>query len=420
MNISFETMGSAELGSLEKQYYNHGIGHTQTISDICFMHAENDFLIDMDGKRYLDFNGTLNLPFGHTYANPVAALHECLPLNAVSYATRERLQLCLKLSELFPDYTAFQFYSAGTEANEGAIRYAIAVTCKDGFGAFRKSYHGRTRATVSLCNMKEYNGNRMQGYFRVNYPEHPQDSDRILAELDEQIGMDHLRSCAGIFIEPVLGKSVTIPPEGFLARLKKEICEKYGVLLIADEYLTSIRTGAWSACLAQGVKPDIMTIGKCLGNGIPFAVLMCHKSVAENVWRVKGSTTFGGNPIACSTVLKNIADIERQQLVTSAAKQIEQIFFAETDGIRQCDIVKDVRGKGALLGIEFPNRDICLEVSRRCVENGVLVSCIKNVVRVTPSLTISAETLCDGLQKICDAIRQTDKCCTLEKKGEEA
>ena len=394
---------SAELSKLEKSLYNHGLGHTQTIEDICFSRAEGDELIDVDGTRYIDFNGTLNLPLGHVSQHALNAFSCGLPLNAVSYATTERVQLCLELQDLFPGYTAFQFYSAGTEANEGAIRYAIAITGKDGFCSFEKSYHGRTRATVSLCSMKPYNGTRLPNYHQLPYPADDREAEETLRALENLLTSDNGTKVAGVFVEPILGKLVIAPPEGFLPQLRA-LCDRFGILLIADEYLTSIRTGAYSACLSQGVIPDIMTIGKCLGNGIPFAVLMCHSSVAEKVWTVKGSTTFGGNPPACRAVRQTIEELKSQHLPERAVRLIEPVFREATLPLLDCALVTEIRARGALLGIAMRDRETCIDLCRRYVKAGVLVSCIKNVVRITPSLTIPEQVLRSGLHAI---VRET-------------
>ena len=392
---------SLELGRLEKKYYNHGLGHTQTIRDICFRKAEGDFIEDVDGNRYIDMNGTLNLPLGHSWENARKVMQNNIPLNAVSYATLERLNLCMRLKEIFPEYGSFQFYSAGTEANEGAIRYAIAITNKDGFASFRKSYHGRTRATVSMCNMKDYHGNRLPGYFRVDYPRTQEDADRVIRELKDMISMEFRRTTAAVFIEPIQGKTVVIPPDGFLKRLKAEICEPNNILLIADEYLTSMRTGTYSVCIEQGVLPDIFTIGKCLGNGIPLAVLMCRNKYADKVAAVKGSTTFGGNPFACGVALENLRQILEERLLERTRDTIEKVFYEETECLRGYRTVRECRAAGALLGIELVNKPTCIRMSRKCLEAGILVSCIGNVIRITPAFNIDEEVFRKALRTIC-------------------
>lgn len=397
---------SKELGKQEKRLYNHGLGHTQTIEDICLQKAQGDMIIDTDGTSYIDLNGTLNLPLGHRWELARKVLKEDFPLNAVSYATCERLELCQKLEELFPEYSSFQFYSAGTEANEGAIRYAIAITGKDGFASFRKSYHGRTRATVSLCNMKEYNGNRLSGYYRVDYPSSEEEEERVLRELKDMIQMEHKRTTAGVFIEPIQGKTIVIPPQDFLKRLKEEICEPNQLLFIADEYLTSMRCGVYSVCISKSVYPDIITIGKCLGNGIPLAVMMCRKEYVEKVKNVKGSTTFGGNPFSCKMGLENLKKIEQDQLMERTIRVIERVFHEETKVLDGNPLVKACRAKGALLGIEVKDKQTCIAISRRCMEAGALVSCIGSVIRITPSFVIAEDLLRKALRIICSQIQR--------------
>lgn len=390
----------------EHVMYNYGTDHTQTIADICFVRAEGDYIFDLSEKRYIDFNGTLNLPFGHDRELILQTFNEALPLNAVSYATVPRYELCRKLSELFPNYTAFQFYSAGTEANEGAMRYAMAITGKDGFCAFHTNYHGRTRATASLCNMKDYNGKRLPEYFRINFPytKTPNQfiksgferTEDIYRDLEEHLNLDYRYNCAGLFYEPIQGKSVNIPPSHFYKKIQA-VCSKHEVLLIADEYLTALRCGAYSLSEQYGIEPDIMTIGKCLGNGIPFAVLMCHKRHAEKVWRVKGSTTFGGNPFACSVVLKNLIYLEKQQLLKRICCTIEKNFLEIMNDLIVDPLVMRISGKGALLGIEMKDKKNCLEIGKRCLEEGIVVSCIKNTIRIAPSFTIDEEILKNAL-----------------------
>ena len=395
---------SIVMGCMEKELYNHGLGHTQTIADICFEKANGDLIYDTDGKQFIDLNGTLNLPFGHSWDCVKNILENNIPMNAVSYATTARLELCKKLKEIFPKYCSFQFYSAGTEANEGSIRYAIAITGKDGFASFRNSYHGRTRGTVSMCNMKDYHGNRLPGYFRVDYPTSDVDAERVLKELKSIIMMEHKRTTAGIFVEPIQGKTVVIPPKGFLKRLKDEICEPLGVLLIADEYLTSMRTGTYSVCMEEGVYPDIISIGKCLGNGIPLAVLMCLEKNKDAVAEVKGSTTFGGNPLSCAVAIANLNRIEEEKLLDRTRNTIERIFREETKCLESCGLVKECRASGALLGIELINKKTCIMMSKRILEAGVLVSCIGTVIRITPSFVINEQMFRDAIKTICTVL----------------
>lgn len=392
--------------NLDSSYhYNRGSGHTQIISDLCFVSGSGDYLVDKYGGKYIDFNGTLNLPLGHTYDHIIKAQERGLPLNSVSYSSSARDELCSLLKKIFPQYTAFQFYSAGTEANEGAIRYATAITGKDGFASFRDSYHGRTRATVSLCNMDNYNGERLPGYFRVPYPtvDNPDMADVSLEILNETVLKDQGSKCAGVFIEPIQGKTVRILPDGFLKKLYKGICKPNNLLLIADEYLTSMRTGTFSECINQGVEPDIMTIGKCLGNGIPFAVLMCHERHAHKVWEVKGSTTFGGNPLACASVLNNMETIRSQQLMNNTNK-IEKIFMETMQSLKLLKTVKRVSAKGALAAIEFSQRDLCLKIGENALAEGILVSCIGYCIRITPSFTIDEKIYTNALLKLYEII----------------
>lgn len=397
----------------DDKMYNLGLGHTQVISDICFESAEKDYVFDIEGKRYVDFNGTLNLPLGHETELISSVLKKKYPLNAVSYATVPKYELCKKLSKLFPEYTAFQFYSAGTEANEGAMRYAMAITGKDGFGAFRTNYHGRTRATVSLCNMKPYNGKRLAEYFRISFPydsapnqivkEVRKTQKDVLKELEALLCTDYKYNCAGFFYEPIQGKAVNIPPVQFYKKVQ-EICNAHQVLMIADEYLTSMRCGSYSLSKELGIEPDIMTVGKCLGNGVPFAVLMCHKKYTEKVWEVKGSTTFGGNPVSCATVLKNIEYIEKNHLMERVVNVIEKNFIEIMSDLIEIKEIAKISAKGGLLGIEFDNKETCINIAKSCLEEGILVSCINKNIRITPSFVIDEKLLKNSLIRIKEII----------------
>lgn len=395
--------------------YNTASGHHQVLSDVCFIHGKGPFLYDEEENRYIDFYNNACIPLGHQPLSKEIYDYPH-PLNVGLYHNRFRNELLKRLARLFPEYGSFQLYSTGTSANEGMLRYAMAITGRSAFGGFHGAFHGRSKALTSITDMDTCNGERIPGYFVLPFPGfNEKTGSTILASAD---GTQNLASIekiidrqqaehpiAGLLLEPVFSKSVVIPPKGWLKSLKENILAPRGILLLADEYLLSGRSGAWLESRRQGALPDIISFGKCFANGLPFAGIGCLKEHEHKVTEVKGSDTFGGQSLICHHVLLTLEEIEEQHLLRRGL-DIEHAFLESFSDVVGRHGVVNVQARGSVLWIEYAQKSQAIEFAQRALRNRVLVSVIKNGIRLTPAMNIGTEDLTEGFRLVRKTIEE--------------
>ena len=385
-------------------------GH-QPLSSVVFSGAEGCYLLTADGQRVLDLYNDSSLPLGHDHALLRESFAGSQPLNVVKYRTRERHDLLALLSRIFADYEAFQIYASGTESNEGMLRYAMEITHRSSFIGFRGACHGHTKAMASVTDMDSWHGKRIPGYMALEYPCVERDGGwrPTIEEVAQCIDEYGAGDVAGVICEPIQGKGLREPPPGWLRRLKEEVLEPRGILLLADEYLTAGRTGDWLESRNQGVLPDIISVGKCFGTGIPFAALACLRKYAPAVAKMKGEDTCGGHAPLCRNATLTIQEIERGKYLAHSRKIAGLVKEAFRDHVGSFAL-KRVFAKGALGGLEFDSAPAAMKVARNALRRGVLVTPIQNCLRLTPPLNIPLKDLRSGLEQLQLAIRS----CALE------
>jgi 4-aminobutyrate aminotransferase-like enzyme/UTP-glucose-1-phosphate uridylyltransferase len=382
--------------------YLKGAPESETLVALCIAGGNGCYVHDADGNTFHDFSFGLNVPLGHGHIKVATAVYDAMlsVVNTGNYATLGRARLSERLqSILLQRYTAWQFYSAGTESVEAALRYARAITGRHGFISFEGSYHGRTTGSVSLAEMRAWNGPRMGGCIRVPFADAyrwPDWKARLGAAIDTISAADRQR-IAAVVVEPIQGERVVVPPPQFL-RLLRTLCDTHGWLLIADEVLTGLgRTGHALASSAAGIDPDIVCLGKCLGNGYPISAVAVRDRYAPLLAPLLGTTTFGGNPVACAAALATLEAYETER-VWENVREVGERFVAALDRLRESRHVGDLRGRGMLAGIEFVkdpsskevDRETCRRVAEELLRRGVLVTSLNNVIRLTPPLTTTA------------------------------
>jgi taurine--2-oxoglutarate transaminase len=290
----------------------------------------------VDGKRYLDFNSQLmGVNVGHAdprVAEAIAEQARVLPYISPFMATRVRAELGRKLAELMPgDLDKTFFTLGGAEANENAIRIAKAVTGRDKILARYRSYHGATYATISLTGDPRRWGNEptMPGVVHVLDPYHgtqrgTDDAETALAYLEETIMLEGPASIAAFILEPVTGTNgILIPPDGYLQGVR-ELCDRHGILLIADEIMSGFgRTGEWFAVNHWGVVPDILTMAKGLtSSAVPLGAVGLRPSVYryfdDHVYW--GGLTYNSHPLGLAAALATIRVYEEDGLIENARK----------------------------------------------------------------------------------------------------
>ena len=357
-------------------------------------------LYDADGKEYIDlfagFGGTI---LGHCHPDLVAAMNrQASALWAVGnqFYTEPQIRLAESLKKHAFDGQAF-FCHSGAEANEAAIKLArlSAGEGKNKIISCYKGFHGRTLGALSATATPEYQkgfGPMMSGFAYVPY----NDLVALEAAIDDQT--------AGVLVEPIQGEGGLNVPDQNYFRGVRALCDKHNVALIFDEVWTGVaRTGMAFGHQHFGVTPDIMSMGKALGGGIPAGGILARKERAAFFKPGTHGCTLGGNPI-CAAVAATIWDvIDRDKLIPHAAKLGEKMMAA-IRGFKSSKI-KEVRGKGLFIGIELAVAD-GTPVLQAALAQGLIINVTsKHVIRICPAVTLDDATANRGLEILESALK---------------
>jgi 4-aminobutyrate aminotransferase len=362
---------------------------------------------DIDGNLFLDFAaGIAVTSTGHSHPAVVGAIKEqaaeLIHFSASDFYLPIYAQVCRELARLAPIDGPVRAYlgNSGTEVVEAAIKLARLATKRPYVVAFLGAFHGRTYGSVSLTASKaKYHagfGPLLPGVFHAPY-------GRLadLAWFDEVL-FDRLapaNEVAAIIVEPIQGEGGYIVPEdGFLQGLR-DICTRHGILLIADEIQSGAgRTGRMWAVDHWNVRPDIVLSAKGIASGMPLGALMARADLLESWGRGAHGSTYGGNPVACAAALATIELLEGG-LVDNARQRGEQAMAGlQPLARRHPQLIRDVRGKGLMIGVEFDTPDHAEEVQWAAFQRGLLVlECGRSSVRLSPALTVSRDEMATGL-----------------------
>jgi 4-aminobutyrate aminotransferase/(S)-3-amino-2-methylpropionate transaminase len=391
---------------------------------------------DAEGRSLIDFAGGIGvMNVGHCDPDVVAAIRDQagrLLHASIHVATYEPyVALCERLAGLFPhgDTTKVMLANSGAEAVENAIKIARQATGRPAIIAFSEAFHGRTMMCMSLTSKTGYKlgcGPFAPEVYRLPYPNRFRYGDglspddfvrRELARVEEtfvnNVSAEHV---AAIIIEPVLGEGGFIPaPKAYLEGVR-QICDRRGILLIFDEVQSGFcRTGRWAAYEHSGVVPDLSTWAKSMGGGLPISCVIGRGEVMDAARPGTLGGTYGGNPVACAAALATIDVLEKRDM-NARAREIGDRVRQRFEGLqRQSGLVADVRGLGAMIGMELchdgdprkPAGEAVAAVTAACRAKGVLVlpaSAHGNVLRILSPLVISDEDLDRGLSVIEQAV----------------
>ncbi|MGB8693361.1 MAG: acetyl ornithine aminotransferase family protein [Steroidobacteraceae bacterium] len=389
---------------------------------------------DVDGNRFLDFaSGIAVCSTGHAHPRVVQAIKDAADdfIHISSDYWHERMtQLCEKINALDPLGEPVQVFAcqSGTETVEAALKLARYVTGRPRFIGFLGSFHGRSMGSLSFTSSK-YTQQAgffptMPGVTHVPYPNVYRplfagaDQGRAVLEYIENMLFQAnvpASEVAAILIEPIQGEGgYLVPPDGFLQGLR-ELCDRHGILLIFDEVQSGIgRTGKMFASQHWGVRPDIMTLAKGLGSGMPIGLTVARRRHMEKWKRGAHGNTFGGNPLCCAAALATLELVENEY-AANAASVGEYFIHALRQLQQRFECVGDVRGKGLMIGMELitdrgsrkPARELCDRVLTRAYHNGLLLlSCGASTVRFIPPLMITRAHVDEAMTLIEVALRE--------------
>jgi 4-aminobutyrate aminotransferase len=389
---------------------------------------------DVDGNRFLDFAaGIAVCSTGHAHPRVVQAIKDAADdfLHISSDYWHERMtRLGEKINALDPLGEPVQVLvcQSGTESVEGALKLARYVTGRPRFIGFLGGFHGRSMGSLSFTASK-YTQQAgffptMPGVTHIPYPNTyrplfagPDQGRAVLDYLENGLFASNVpaNEVAAILVEPIQGEGgYLVPPDGFLQGLR-ELCDRHGILLIFDEVQTGIgRTGRMFANQHWDVAPDIMTLAKGLGSGLPIGLVVARRRYMERWKRGAHGNTYGGNPLCCASALATL-DLVESEYAANAATVGEYFKQRLCELQSRFDCIGDVRGKGLMLGAELitdrgsakPDPGLCQRVLTRAFHNGLLLlSCGTSTVRFIPPLMINRADVDEAMGMIETSLRE--------------
>jgi taurine---2-oxoglutarate transaminase len=429
-----------------KRYVLHSWSVQNALEPIPVAGGEGRYFWDFDGKRYLDFASQLvNVSIGHQHPKIVAAIKEQaekLCTIGPPMATEPRSTLARLLAEVTPGDLEMSFFTnGGAEANENAIKLARWYTGRHKVIARYRSYHGATGGAITLTgDPRRWPAEpgipgvvRMLDPYTYRCPAGHPDPCPVCTggpHLEEILQYEGAHTVAAVILETVTGTNgIIVPPDGYLQSIR-EVCDRHGILLIADEVMAGFgRTGKWFGVENWDVVPDILSVAKGINSGyIPLGAMVVRKPIADWV-RDKyfaGGLTYSGHPLACASAVASIEAFKEEGIVEHAA-EMGGVFAGQLRGLQEKHpSIGEVRGLGCFWGLELVKSRATREplvpfngtgeaaapvtrLSKAALERGLYLMTHWNVIMVCPPLTITREELDEGIAILDDALSIADE-----------
>lgn len=397
-----------------REYVNPGIATVHSFSgfDVPAERGEGCYLWDISGRKFLDCVGGYGaFSLGHMHPKVVEAVRKQLEKDALKnhyLLCAELAEACELLASVLPGDIQYSFLcNSGTEAVEGALKAARIHTGRPEFIGAVNGFHGKTFGSLSVSGRDVYKKGfepLLQETQHVPFG----NADAMAAAVSDRT--------AAVILEVVQGEGgVILAPDDYFAKVR-EICTRHGALLILDEVRTAFgRTGKMFASEHYDVQPDIVTMAKALGGGVmPVGAFSANAEIWASVFGTNPylhSTTFGGNPLSCVAVTAAIKTTIEEGLVERSARLGEVLLAGLRDLQSQYPhMIKEVRGKGLLAGLEFAEDDIALLAISGCGKRDLLVAYSMNnpkVARIEPPLIIEESDLGRAIEIIGESIAET-------------
>ncbi len=340
--------------------------------DVGFVRGSGQYLWDRDGAKYLDLlSGWGVFAIGRNHPHIHSALRQVLDLELPNLVQMDVSALAGVLAERLlarvPHLEKAFFANSGTECVEAAIKFARAATGRAGIAYCSHAFHGLSYGSLSL------NGDAI---FRKGFEGFLTDCVEVpfndLTALEDALKS---RKIAGFFVEPIQGKGVNMPDDGYLKGVQ-ELCRKYGTLFVADEIQTGLgRTGKFLAAEHWGAEPDVVLLAKALSGGhVPTGVVLTRKWIFDKLFNrmdraVVHGSTFAKNDLAMAAGLATLDVLEQEQVIQNAARQGERLMQSFRAMMQRYELMKDVRGKGVMIGVEFgAPKSLALKMSWHALE----------------------------------------------------
>ncbi len=373
---------------------------------VTFVKGEGVWLWDSNNKKYLDaLSGIAVCSLGHAnakVADAICAQSRQLLHTSNIYGIANQAKLGDELCRVAGMDKAF-FGNSGAEANEAAIKLARLYGHNKGIDTptiivTEGSFHGRTLATLTATGNKKIQAGfepLLQGFERVPYND--------FAAIEK---LSANRNIVAVLVEPIQGEGgVNMPTPEHLDQIRA-LCDKNDWLMMLDEIQTGMcRTGKWFAYQHSNATPDVMTVAKALGNGVPIGACLARGKAAEVLQPGTHGSTYGGNPLACAAALAVINEMETHDLAANATAMGERLVEGLKTALNDCDILSEIRGQGLMIGVELTNP--CAELVQQALEMGMLINVTADkVIRLLPPLTIGTDEIDQIVANIATLVKQ--------------
>jgi 4-aminobutyrate aminotransferase len=407
---------------------------------IVLTRGEGVYLTDMQGRRYLDFwagIATANVGHGNPKVQEAVErqMRELVHCASMSYYTLPALDLAKKLSDVSPvSPCKALFLTSGSEATDVMVKIARRGTGRHEIMTLFGAYHGRTMGAHSIAGPSAtYRKSPVLGPYgsggvQVPAPycyrcilglEYPGCRLQCAKMIEAFIEHATQNDVAAFFAEPISGVGgIVVPPPDYFQEVKK-ILDRHRILLVLDEVQTGLgRTGNLWGSQTYGVRPDMVTLAKALGNGYPIAAVLAKPELADSLEPGDHYSTWGGNPVMCSAASATIDCVLGDRLWENAARTGDRLLHGLKELQQRYDMIGDVRGVGLMIGVEIvkdkdskePAQKECSEIRRACANRGLIVGTggwYRNVIRVQPPLIIDDGHVDSGLRMFEEALSET-------------
>jgi diaminobutyrate-2-oxoglutarate transaminase len=432
---------SAELLAEQKKYDSNALVYPGQVP-LAISRGLGATVEDLDGNVYIDFSGGVGvLNVGHSNPEVVEAIRRQAEkvAHGLDFPSEPRVALSRKLVELAPgklsgNSKVLMCGPTGADAVEASIKLAKFNTRKPGIISFEGGWHGVSGVSLSLTAKRAAKVNYLPGvpeiYF-APYPycyrcpfgmKHPGCGLACASYLEHLIKDPDtgLAAPGALLIEPIQGEGgIVVPPAGYMKEIRR-ICDSHGLLLIADEIQTGFcRTGKMFAVEHEGITPDIMTVSKSMGSGLPISGIVFRKEL--DTWAPGAHVgTFRGNALACAAGVAGIGFMEKHNLAERSAKLGQKVLKRCRELQSRHDEIGDVRGRGLYVGVELvrndaahsPDADLLVKLQKECFPKGLIVwkgGRAGNVARIMPALVITEELLDEGMTILEEGLKAVAK-----------
>lgn len=386
-----------------KELFLRHVGQTsQFEKDLEIARGEGCYLYDSKGRRYLDFiAGIAVANVGHCHPRVVQAVQKQAATYAHTMVYGEHIQepqvrLAAAIAEVAPEgMETTYFLTTGAEANDAALKLAAKLTGRSHFCAFRKAYHGDTVGALACFGDEHFRTPYQPMLFPVRFLPFSNEAD--LTQITPET--------AAVILEPVQGEAgIRLPPQGLLHAIRQR-CDATGSLLILDEVQTGFgRLGAWFGAGLYGVIPDVITMAKGMGAGMPLAGVLSRKELitrfaAEPAF--SHITTFGGHPVSCAAALAGMHVIREEQLLENTIKRGQQLLAGLQKLQENSGCISEVRGTGLMIGVQMQTEHLARKAVSQCRERGLILETTlldEQTIRFSPPLIVTEAQCTEALE----------------------